>query len=181
MSMHQPDRGNPWQPSFNARATLKQLGVNELQIKKLVIEYCAISESPNDKEYQYFVMEQAKVKFPSLSLRWTPSKDIITRLQEKGYSRKVIEYYIDLFIIKNRERGAVIVEANAAFLSYIYSACPSERIEALSKAAWMSLVLMGISSSEISCLIKIITDLTTIPASEIPETSLVDLIVNLRD
>jgi hypothetical protein len=170
-----------WQPSFNTRATLKQLGVKISLLEQSTAEYRAISDCPNDKEYQYFVIKQIKIEFPILSLSWVPNKNVVEVLLKKRYSQIVITHYKDLFIIKNREERAVIVEPNAAFLSYITCACSSERIDAISKAAWMYLVLLGLCPSEISILINKIADLTAIPVLEIPEKDLVDLIINLRD
>jgi hypothetical protein len=174
-------RSDQWEPSFNARTTLKQLGINESQLRRSLIEYRRISTHPSDREYQVFVIDQTNIHFPTLNIDWYPNTNTLKILDVKGYSQIVINHYVDLFVLKIRESRAVLIEPNAAFLAFILNTCSIERTDQLSKAIWMHLALSGLSPSEIGSALRKITEVTAMSAADIPQNRLVELIISLRD
>lgn len=117
-----------WAPSQKTLLLLKQMGVPRQSITAcqhsfsqsrpvvandtLFIKFVLGSQELDDKHY-------ATVKnIAKLPLLWRESRATEHQLLSQGFEKKLIDDYRDLFVIQNREQGALLTNADYCFLLF---------------------------------------------------------------
>lgn len=165
-----------WEPSFDTRMTLKQLGFAPSQIDKCLSDYNENCPHPTDGDFRCFVAEQLGMKPKPLDLHWRPTKETSDELMAQGYSDDVISCAVDEWIMGSRELGYVVVHRDAAFKAFVETKYPLRRRGALSRASQQTLLMQGISQQDISRATSVLKQITPTPTTDIPEADVVRFI-----
>lgn len=149
--------GSEWCPSYNTVLSLQQLGFDKEHLRLAGEIYKRSTSTPNDREFKAFVATRRNSEQLLIPLDWSPEPKTRKTIKSWGYEEVLIKHASELFIISCREAGSVIVNRDSAFVSYLKSKYPLERLnKPLSKADWTTLVLKG------ACVDQINSALTTI-------------------
>lgn len=162
-----------WEPSFDTRSTLRQLGFSKTSIKSALTDYLSTVETPCDESFRQYVAERENYQAPLVDLRWTPKPETMNVMLEAGYTLAVINYYRDMFLLEKRENKDVLINPDAAFQKFIRRLCSTNRVQTLSKASWLELRLGGMSPSEIRGKLKLLKSLTGVHPSTLSEEEVV--------
>tara|TARA_A100001391_G_C5043366_1_gene271488 strand:+ start:686 stop:1258 length:573 start_codon:yes stop_codon:yes gene_type:complete len=116
----------PWQPSRNARLTLRQLGLSAHHIEAIADTYARQSGEKSDLAFMRYAREHAHspelergtATVLEIPPNWQPPPAIENRLLAAGYQGDAIAHYRELFVISARERGRVLRDPGKAFFAF---------------------------------------------------------------
>lgn len=122
-----------WQPSRNARLTLKQLGLSVGQIDTVAATYGGQSGEKSDMAFMRYAREhvdsldmaRGTAKVLEIPLNWQPPSAVEAKLAAAGYQCDAIAHYRELFVISAREQGRALRDPGKAFLAYCRCRAPA--------------------------------------------------------
>ena len=122
-----------WQPSHNARLTLRQLGLSAHRIAAAADTYARQSGDKSDLAFMRYAREHAHspalergtAKVLEIPLNWQPPRAVEDRLHAAGYHRDAIAHYRELFVISTREQGRVLRDPGKAFFAFCQGRTPA--------------------------------------------------------
>lgn len=115
-----------WQPSRNARLTLKQLGMSPAQVESALDAFRAKASEQTDLAFMRFARDhtcddavaQRTAEILDLPLTWQPPVSTLNQLQSAGYQPEAIAHYRELFVLSVREQGRALRDPCKAFIAF---------------------------------------------------------------
>lgn len=160
-----------WKPSFDTISTLRQLGIPQRELERLIVQYGTVCPEPDDEDFRLFAMRHSAAP-TTIQTVCRPTPQALSALQSRGYSPVLLNALLDEFLMAKTEINEVVVDADAAFTAFVARNYSLKREKPLSKAGWKELVLQGYSPETISSAITEIRRTTRSDPAKIPETDL---------
>ncbi len=165
-----------WSPPEKDILTLQQLGVPKKAINDQLVRYREVCPYPSAVDFQRFVLSRTQKTPPRLQISWRPGEGVFRVLEGEGYQRTLIEHAVAEFVIWNRERNAIVVHTEAAFMGFIRRRYSMIRRGPLSPAAKEYLLLQGANAYSIKAGLNTLESTTGRSATDYPERELIVLL-----